>query len=701
MGPAGRPAPLPGDQECIDDLRAAIGSLTIAAESASEALGPPARAEAARLRDYLRPMLAAAEAVQERKAGRIAGASGLERALRDLSADHPIRPRLTLELGYAHMSRVLRDTTMSAAPRTSAHQEPAFRYLTQGLELLAADDPERGSVLALLAQLNHSATLLGLERPGDDQLAKLVADFGTDPAADPQLRSFVQLLEALSRPGGPTADTVAALTRLTDAQHLGEGNETLQSLVQVALGDLLSHPAAPSASLDDRAAQDALYEQLFKRFEAEAQADAEASPGSPGLVAQLADGSFRHVQAAGSRVSAALLSGDIDGLDAGIHDLEAHLAAMPPGHGLRWIAAGALGGAWRARGQLTGDQRESLRGLRTVIDSYRQALASPFLAGAGAHRMLRQQVVYYEAELGSLAGDARALSAALREMPALRDDPDMSQSEQVTWAWRYGMALIRRHELTGDRSDLHRGIVRLEQAVREADRLEPGNADYGLTQNLSVAYWTRGDRILRDQQRAIDSGLLALRQRAATVLLQSGAVPGLRLARWHGFDQVAQLVNYCLAEGLVDQAVAALELGRALVLHTATVATDIPSLLTAAGQETLASEWRAEAARGDLAPEGGLFPLPGLEAPGLAAGPLPPLRVPSALRRQVLSALRKHPRGRAATGRPGPARAGRGAASRGRRRVRLPHPAARRALRPRPATRRGRRAEPAPAAWPR
>src|SRR6185437_4072049 len=329
---------------------------------------------------------------------------------------------------------------------------------------------------------------------------------------------------------------------------------------------------------------------------ARARTDAEASPGSQGLVAQFADGAFLQVLAAASRVSAAHLNGDVDGLDAIIRDLEAHLAALPRDHGLRWLATGLLGGAWQARGQLTGDRGKSMRGLRMVIDSSRQALASPFLVGASAHRMNRQRVVYYEAELASLTGDLRMLSAALREMSALRDDPDMSQLEQVTWAWRYGMALIRRHELTGERPDLDRAIVHFEQAAGRAGQRDPGSADYGLTQNLSVAYWMRGDRGLRDQEHAIEAGLLALRQRAATVLLQSGAVPGLRLARWHGFFQVVQLVTYCLAEGRVDQAVAALELGRALVLYTATVATDIPSLLAAAGQAALADEWRAEAA---------------------------------------------------------------------------------------------------------
>ena len=231
-------------------------------------------------------------------------------------------------------------------------------------------------------------------------------------------------------------------------------------------------------------------------------------------------------------------------------------------------------------------------------------------------------------------------------MPALGDDSSMTAAERADWAWHYGAALVARHEIADQASDLDDGIARLEQAARMADELDAGSADHGPAQSLSDAYWRRGDRSRRDQERAIDTGMLALRRRATAVLLQSGAVRGLRLARWHGSAQVVRLANWCLAEGRLDQAVETLELGRALVLHAATVTADIPALLTAAGEETLAREWRAEAGR--AAPASGSAPFPFLElgVPGLldnarpAAGGIPPLRVPSALRRQVLSALR-------------------------------------------------------------
>jgi hypothetical protein len=219
----------------------------------------------------------------------------------------------------------------------------------------------------------------------------------------------------------------------------------------------------------------------------------------------------------------------------------------------------------------------------------------------------------------------------------------MSPAVQVDWAWRYGAALVARHEMVGQPPDLDDGIALLEQATRQAGELDVGDADHGPAQSLSAAYWIRGDPSRRDRERAIDTGLLALRQRATAALLQGGASQALRLASWYGFTHIVQLVTWCLAEGRAEQAVAALELSRALVLHTATAAADIPALLTEAGEEALASEWRAAGGRGAQAGGDTLFPP--LAGTADATGGPGPLELPSALRRRVLGALRATPAG--------------------------------------------------------
>jgi CHAT domain len=630
------PFALPSDEEFLDELTLAVDSLTIAVDSDSATLSPSDRAEAARLRGYLLPKLATGKAMAARKAGQAADVEELERTLRDLPNDHPVRPRLILELGFAYMSRVVHDATMLLAPGSSAHREPAGRYLTQALSLLTPDDPERGVVLAALAQLGHSAAVLGLDRPPDDQLARLTAEFVADADADPQLRSFLQLIGMLSEPGAPAPDTAAALERLAGAQGLAQDNELLGQMAEIVLSQLISHPSAPTASLDDREAQDLLHKQLFTLFETEARTAAAAEPGSPGLLAQFSHPSVWQAITASDQVWAALLDGDVASLDTAIGELRAQLDAIPADHALRWMVTGLLGGAWQARGFVTGDVGDLMRGLRLGLDSARDGLTSPLVNAPYPQRMLRQRIAQDEVELASLTGDVPALSAALRALSALHEDPSMTKDDRIAWAQRYGMGLIRRHELTGDLVDLDRGIVRLEQAARLSGDMDPGGGGYAPAQNLSVAYWTRADRSRRDQERALDTGMLALRQRAAIVLLQGGPAHGLQSARWHGFVQVVQLVSWCVAEDRIDLAVQALELGRALVLHTTTITADIPALLAAAGQESLASQWRADAGRAAPAPGTSPFTVSGLSATG--DGGLP-LQVPSALRRKVLSAL--------------------------------------------------------------
>src|SRR5258708_4336633 len=77
----------------------------------------------------------------------------------------------------------------------------------------------------------------------------------------------------------------------------------------------------------------------------------------------------------------------------------------------------------------------------------------------------------------------------------------------------------------------------------------------------------------------------AIAPAASNALAASGAIgrDALTLAEW------------CVADGRIGSAVEALELGRALVLHAATVAADVPALLREAGSAGLAAEWASEA----------------------------------------------------------------------------------------------------------
>src|SRR5262249_28611915 len=93
-----------------------------------------------------------------------------------------------------------------------------------------------------------------------------------------------------------------------------------------------------------------------------------------------------------------------------------------------------------------------------------------------------------------------------------------------------------------------------------------------------------------DRRRAVEQGLAALRPYGNDVLLQTGAADGLVAARGAA-GHARQVAEWCLADGRPEQALEALELGRGLVLHAATVATAVPELLQAAGYAALAQEW--------------------------------------------------------------------------------------------------------------
>ncbi|GAA4919211.1 CHAT domain-containing protein [Streptomyces coeruleoprunus] len=184
----------------------------------------------------------------------------------------------------------------------------------------------------------------------------------------------------------------------------------------------------------------------------------------------------------------------------------------------------------------------------------------------------------------------------------------------------------------------------LDQGIawaRHARRLA-GGPEYPLWANVSMAlamaYRTRGKAMAFDRRvsrRNLDEsrriGLEAVQAVAWTTLLQSGTAHAAETGRRAGEDAL-ELARWCLSDGAYDEAVRALDGGRGLVLHAATVAATVPDMLTALGHTDLAREWRAA---GAVAPE------PGPE--GVLAGQAGPSGPSSRLRRRVLEALSASP----------------------------------------------------------
>ncbi|MEZ0109802.1 hypothetical protein ABH920_003816 [Catenulispora sp. EB89] len=162
------------------------------------------------------------------------------------------------------------------------------------------------------------------------------------------------------------------------------------------------------------------------------------------------------------------------------------------------------------------------------------------------------------------------------------------------WArCQYGLGelLAARHRVTGDPEDLERAIA----ALSEAENVHgPASADpfaAALKRSLASTYrMGAADPAHRQRSRVAARSVMWAHGRA--VLLQSGTRRALEAARRAG-DDAARLVRWCLADDDTAGALEAVELGRGLTLHAATVASTVPALLVAAGHPGLAAEWRA------------------------------------------------------------------------------------------------------------
>ncbi|MEV6168613.1 CHAT domain-containing protein [Streptomyces sp. NPDC051954] len=157
--------------------------------------------------------------------------------------------------------------------------------------------------------------------------------------------------------------------------------------------------------------------------------------------------------------------------------------------------------------------------------------------------------------------------------------------------------------------------------------------------SLAWAYRYRGDLLhprdarakRRNHEEARRIGLDSLRGSAWHVMLQSGTAHAAESARRAG-ENALDVARWCIADGAHSDAVRALDAGRGLALHAATVATTVPDMLAALGRADLADEWR----------RAGTVPVPEQGEAALFGGAS--VSGPSSrLRRRVLQALAASP----------------------------------------------------------
>ncbi|WP_328892829.1 CHAT domain-containing protein [Streptomyces sp. NBC_00236] len=294
-------------------------------------------------------------------------------------------------------------------------------------------------------------------------------------------------------------------------------------------------------------------------------------------------------------------------------EAEALGEAAPEGSPLRFAVDGALGAVLGSLGLLTQDKAMLAQSVRHVERAMTGAKDSglPF---ADEPARVRTQ------DFGLLHD---ALTGETNPVPAhVPPPPDASMEDLYSSALSLGM-----------RFDRDRDPAVLDTRIEELERLRAGVREGKAPRVAADALWHLAESyhlrniLAKNGPDQADLGCLeaaqeALSALASDVLLQAGAEHGLLAART-GASRGVQAARMAASYGRLHEAVAALELGRALVLQGASAASAVPERLEAAGRQDLAAAWREAAGAGD-----------GTDG----AGEVPRL-LPSTLRRQALDTL--------------------------------------------------------------
>ena len=554
-GPAGEPS-LPVTADELPPVLDALGIRALAALGVgtqgwlAATAGSTADAAAALL--ARRPRDAAARAavlsvlalaeyetwVRERAGDGLGGSLGHVRAaVSALPGPHPLRARLTLVL-----ARMLLDRAQTGGDLADAD---AALSLLDGLRARAAGLPAPAELGVLLAEAGppQLGQLLAAPPAG---LAGQAGAGGYDLDLDAAEGAGL-LLRGILAAGGPTVLAVGGpAAPPADGAGDGRAGEDLSSAAGLLRGVARSMPAA------DPRRPDVLSDLGLALLAAGTGAAGPAAAGTaPG------DG--------------ALESAEV------LHEAAAAVIAAP-GHPRRTAIL------LRAAAALAAAERAAARAAALEDDPGRRPAGGPDVIDEGISLL------------------TRALSVAGLTV----------SGDRARCLYGLGGILLIRFARARQPADLARAIACLEEARAGVEAVPGDPFLVPLLRALAWAHRQNGYRLAREPgQQAdraptrADAPRLPLHQARSTarsvlyahaqsVLLQSGSRNALAASRAIGPDALT-LAAWCVADGRADSAVEALELGRALVLHAATVAADVPALLREAGSPGLAAEWAAEA----------------------------------------------------------------------------------------------------------
>jgi hypothetical protein len=617
------------------DANEALGLFSVTSESRT--LEPRRRSQARIAHARLATGVAVLRAANAMFTGRIPDLRTIREEGGRIPEDDEYKPAVPLVTGLIGSLRAGQDPV--------ADERAALREFTEGVEKSTPEAPWRRmarSVLGIMTGMRAAVDPAGVPV----EQIKAIADRGL--AAEGEEGEEAGVLHALSflarysqamRDGESPGDeeTLADLQR---ASHLLPADHPLSQMLPAFTHNLLSQRYGLTGVLDDRDAADlhllAVQSLDEWRTRLAAGAGTQATPftlpdaSQPGVIRALT---------ALDTAGRALARHDLSKADRAIADVREHLATLDLANSWQPIIAASLGECLTLRetsrpDATARDDSKIIEGLRLIIEAAgRTSPGVPFdghnLAELGAQA---------GAELARLTGDVQPVNDAIESLKTEVTREGVPAAPRARQFLLLGQAHCDRFLLAGDRQDLDDGIAALS-AAEDTLASQPGSLRTVLTWSLAIALRLRGDAVpgeagAADRSLAIETGLTALEELAAEVLLQTGAGRGLEAARVAS-ARGATVAAWCLADGQPAQAVQALELGRGLVLHATTVAADVPGLLHAAGRDDLIPDWEAGLAWAGSFPwdgQGAGTVLPRLTRGGLAIPPDVRFRVFTALR---------------------------------------------------------------------
>src|ERR1022692_347333 len=259
-------------QDTVDerrqDLKVAIHLLTTAVQSPR--LGPGPRAEGRGALARAIALRALRRSWDVRANGGVPDLEELRAARRDIPEDDPFSPALLLELGLVTGER-------ASASGSPDDRRQAVEYLTQALEGIYPDNPQRGLAQTLLAVLLLSGNALtdigGM--PVDRILAlseQALSEQGLSALSEsifgpemPALHHFIagQAYLHRARQDG-SQDDEKALAHFNQAKELLPEDHLLRPALLGALSGLLGHRFATTGAIEDHDAASAYSREMYE-----------------------------------------------------------------------------------------------------------------------------------------------------------------------------------------------------------------------------------------------------------------------------------------------------------------------------------------------------------------------------------------------------------------------------------------------------